>query len=208
MPHAGMRDYPTYTGRAVGAGTFTTHLTTLYQGAEADTLELRSDGRMAASSQTVRARLLVTRFTDTTLTPVMSYDVDTTFTTRIVSRPETTFTAVVQDPLAMPALNATPAYEACMASGARTCDICHIPNGNPDNRNVISVSRSAIRTHFDHHGDYVTTDGTCDIYNPRQERHIAWADVAVQDTAIVDNTVYDTLAVIDTLAKVRILSWK
>jgi hypothetical protein len=208
MPHEGMRDYPTYTGRAVGAGTFTTRLTTLHRGADEDTVELRSDGKVAASSQTVRAKLLVRRFTDTILTPVMFYDVDTTITTRTVSRPETTFTTVVQDPFAMPALDATPAYQACMASGAKKCDICHIPNGNPDNRQVVSVSRSSIRTHIDHHGDYVTTDGTCDIYNPRQERHIAWADVVVQDTAIVDNTVYDTLAVIDTLAKVRILSWR
>lgn len=208
MPHAGMSDYPTYTGKAVGIGTFSTSLTTLSQGADADTVELRSKGKVASFHQTVRARLRVKRYTDTTLTPVMFPDIDTNITSRLVTWPETTLTTVVQDPMAMPALDATAAYDACMASSAKKCDVCHIPGGNPDNRHVVNISKNSMHTHIDDHGDYVTTDGTCDIYNPRQEREINLRTATVEDTVFVDNTVYDTLVVIDTLAKVQILSWK
>jgi hypothetical protein len=207
-PYAGMYDYPTYVGRAVGKGTFSTSLTTLAQGIDADTVELLSKGKVAAYDQTVRARLQVKRFSDTTLTPVMLIDIDTTITSVSVSRPETTFTTVVQDPMAMPALDATPAYDACMASSARRCDVCHIPPGDIPNRHVITINKNAIHTHIGHHGDYVTTDGTCDIYNPREERSIGFVNVTVQVTLIVDNTVYDTVVVIDTLARVQVLSWK
>lgn len=207
-PYAGMHDYPTYTGRPVGSGTFSTSLTTMAQGVDADTVELRSNGRVASHHQSVRARLRIKRYSDTTLTPVMFLDIDTLISSIVVSLPETTVTTVVQDPHAMPALNATPAYDACMASSAKKCDVCHIPPGNPANRHVIDISKNAIHTHISHHGDYVTTDGTCDIYNPRQEEVITFVHRTVPDTTFVDNTLYDTLVVIDTVAKVQILSWK
>lgn len=209
-PTAQMHDYPTYTGKSVGTGTFTTSLTTLSQGVEADTVELRSKGKVASYSQSVRAKLQVKRYSDTTLTPVMFLDIDTTITSIVVAVPETTITTVVQDPNAMPALNTTAAYAACIASGDNKCDVCHIPPGNPGNRHVINLPKhsGAMSAHFSHSGCYITTDGTCDIYNPRQEEVITWTNTTVQDTVLVDNTIYDTLVVIDTVAKVQILSWK
>jgi hypothetical protein len=208
QPHAGMADFPTYTGRPVGAGTFTTSLSLVATGVEADTVELRSLGRVASQSQSVRAKLRIKRYIDTTLTPVMYMDPDTTVVSRVVTLPETTVTTVVQDPAAMPALNTTPAYQACVASAARKCDICHIPPGSFENRHVVNVNRHSIDFHIDCHGDYVTTDGTCDLYKPRNVLSVAWTSTTLFDTTIVDNTVYDTVVVIDTLAKVQILSWK
>lgn len=37
--------------------------------------------------------------------------------------------------------------------------ICHIPPGNPDNAHTICVSRHAVETHQEHHGDLV---GPCE----------------------------------------------
>ncbi|MDQ7021105.1 MAG: hypothetical protein Q9M91_04675 [Candidatus Dojkabacteria bacterium] len=34
-------------------------------------------------------------------------------------------------------------------------DICHIPPGNPENRHVINISVNALKTHVDHHEDYI-----------------------------------------------------
>lgn len=36
--------------------------------------------------------------------------------------------------------------------------ICHIPPGNPDNAHTITISNSALQTHYSHHNDY---DGEC-----------------------------------------------
>lgn len=208
IPVTGMSHHTTYTEKALGAGTFSTQLTTLVVSPEADTLELTSLGRVAAVQQSVRARLRVKRYLDTTLTPIMEVNPETTITRFTTTRPETTTTVTVQDPFAMPALDATPAYDACMASSSKKCEVCHIPGGNPDNRHVIDISKSAIHTHISHHGDYVTTDGTCDIYNPRTTEVIGIGTFPDSTVTITDHTVYDTLSVIDTLAKVQILSWK
>jgi hypothetical protein len=207
-PNAGMSDHVTYSGQAVGSGTFTSTLTTVAIGSDSDTLDLISKARVASSSQEVRARLRLRRYMDTLRTPILTVSPETTVVRFMVSRPETTVTTVVQDPATMPALNSTPAYHACMGSSEHKCNVCHIPNGNPDNRHVIDVSKSAIHTHIDHHGDYVTTDGTCDIYNPREERTITTMSRPDSTVTIVDRTTYDTVVVIDTMAKVQILSWK
>jgi hypothetical protein len=207
-PYDGMHDFPTYTGRSVGAGTFSTSLTLLSRGAEADTLELRSQGRVSSCTQSVRAKLKVKRHMDTSLVPIMLVDIDTFMTPRTVSTPETTVTTVVMNPAEMPPLNTTPAYAACLSGSAKRCDVCHIPPGLFENRHVININKNSIDHHLDCHGDYVTTDGTCDLYQPREERRITWHSITVMDTALVDNTLYDTVVVIDTLARVRILSWK
>ena len=208
VPTSGMNGLATYTGKPVGAGTFSTQVTTIAVSPDADTLMLTSLGRVASVQQSVQARLRVKRYMDTTLTPIMEVTPETTLTIATHTRADTTYTVTVQDPYAMPDVDETPAYTACMSSSAKKCDVCHIPGGNPDNRHVISISKSAIHTHISHHGDYVTTDGTCDIYKPKSTRFIALT--TFQDTTVVitDHTVYDTLAVIDTLAKVQILSWK
>ena len=44
-----------------------------------------------------------------------------------------------------------------IAQGAKV-DVCHIPPGNPDNPQTITISENAVSTHLDH-GDYV---GACD----------------------------------------------
>lgn len=203
-PTMGMNDHVTYAGQSLGAGVFTTTLTTVAIGSDADTVDLTSQGQVASTSQEVRARLRLKRYMDTLRTPILT--VKPEITKVFFMRQDTTFTMVVQDPNTMPALNATPAYDACMNSSEKKCNVCHIPNGNPDNRHVIDVSKAAINTHVDHHGDYVTTDGTCDIYNPRKEPSIT--NVPDSTVTIVDKTVYDTVLVIDTVAKVQILSWK
>lgn len=207
-PHAGMEDFISYASRHVGTGTFTTSLTTVGVGADADTVLLTSLGRVASKTQSIQAKLRIRRYLDTLLKPIMIVDPETTITNHLETIPVATVTSVVQDPHAMPDLEETSAYAACMASGAKKCDVCHIPLGNPVNRQVINISKASIQTHFDHHGDYVTTDGTCDIYNPRNDTTFTMQNVMVPDTLITDNTVYDTVLVIDTMAKIQVLSWK
>jgi hypothetical protein len=208
IPASGMDGFATYTSQAVGAGTFTSTLTTLGMGPQADTVLLKSAGRVSAVSQSVSAKLRVRRFTDT-LWNILSADSvrvwDSTVTTTVQN---VTYVTVVQDPHAMPALNATPAYLACMASSGNKCDVCHIPGGNPSNRHVIEINKNAIHTHISHHGDYVTTDGTCDIYNPRIDSTVTTSTVnqlvTFRDTLVVYDTTYTT----HTQAKVQVLSWK
>jgi hypothetical protein len=208
LPAAGMDGYATYTAQPVGAGTFTSTLTTLGMGAQADTVLLKSLGRVAAVSQAVSAKLRIRRFSDT-LWNILSSDSiriwDSTVTATVRN---VVYDSVIQDPHAMPALDATPAYHACMASSAINCNICHIPGGNPTNRHVINVNKHAIHTHISHHGDYVTTDGTCDIYNPRLDSTVTMVPfhqvVAFRDTLVVYDTTYTT----HTQAKVQVLSWK
>ncbi|HLP43451.1 MAG TPA: hypothetical protein VK465_18250 [Fibrobacteria bacterium] len=203
-PTMGMKDHVTYAGQSLGAGVFTTTLTTVAIGSDADTVDLTSQGRVASTSQEVRARLRLKRYMDTTRTPILTVKPEVTMVPYM--RQEVTYTEVVQDPNTMPALNETPAYTACMSSSEKKCNVCHIPNGNPDNRHVIDVSKAAINTHVDHHGDYVTTDGTCDIYNPRKDSTVT--EVPDFKEVIVEKTVEDIVEVIDTVAKVQILSWK
>jgi hypothetical protein len=207
-PTAGMTEYATYTGKPVGSGTFSSFLTTVGVGADADTVDLQSVGRVAAASQSVLARLRIKRHMDTTFDPTV---VPTTVTETITDTLyDTTISVVtvVQDPDEMPPLDETPAYEACMSSGNRRCDVCHIPPGNPANRHVISISRNAVHTHISHHGDYVTTDGTCDIYNPRND---TLTNVTQRvETRVETRVVFvpDTTMNIDTITKIQVLSWR
>jgi hypothetical protein len=207
-PTAGMSGYATYSGKPLGAGTFSSYLTTVGVGAESDTVDLHSIGRVAAASQGVRARLRIRRHMDTAYTPTA---IPTTVTETLTDTLyDTTFSVVtvVQDPDEMPALDATPAYDACMSSSDRRCDVCHIPQGNPANRHVITINKNAIHTHISHHGDYVTTDGTCDIYNPRDDTLTNIAQRVEMRT--VTRVVYTpgTEMDIDTITKVQVLSWR
>jgi hypothetical protein len=73
---------------------------------------------------------------------------------------------------------------------------------------VISVSRNAVHTHISHHGDYVTTDGTCDIYNPRND---TLTNVTPRvETRVETRVVFvpDTTMNIDTITKIQVLSWR
>lgn len=205
---SGMTEYTTYQTRSVGAGNFTSTLTTLGMGAEADTVLLKSHGRISATSQSVSAKLRVKRYVDT-IQDTLSQSVTTWNNVTVIDTVRTiSVTTVVQNPSAMPILNTTPAYNACMASAGKKCDVCHIPGGNPSNRHVININKNAIHTHISHHGDYVTTDGTCDIYNPRVDSTVVETYNSSTVSVPVVTIVLDTIQRIDTAAKVQILSWK
>ena len=206
---AGLTDTVTYTDKSLGAGSFTTRLITVGMGFEADTVDLLSTGAMSTYRQSVTARLRLKKYLDTTRTPISFVAPETTlvFTPRTV--PETTFTIAVQDPNTLPAFNTTPAYDACMSSSAKKCDVCHLPGGDVSKANVINVSKSSINTHTTHHGDYVTTDGSCDVYKPKSTIAGITSTVVVDTIlTILDKTVYDSKITVDTAVKVQILSWK
>lgn len=210
-PTASMSGHPTYTGRAVGTGTYSSTLTTLGTGPEADTIELVSVGRVSSKSQGVRARLRIRRYVDTTLTPRMFVTPETTVVNRVVTtiRQDTVIIPPL-DPSTVPAMNTTSAWNACLASADNKCDVCHVPPGNPDNAHVINLPKNggSMRSHFTHHGCYLSTDGTCDLYKQRTQVNTSTHSAMVSDTTIRDRTVYDTLVSVDTAAKVQILSWK
>lgn len=204
----GMHDFVTYDREGLDAGTYSSRLTTVAVGAAADTIDLVATGNVGASSQSVSARLRLKKFLDTTRTPiVVVVPFDSAFTV-IDTVPDTTSATVFMNPNAMPAVNATPAYTACMASSAHKCDVCHLPGGDVSKANVINISKSAIGTHIGHHGDYVTTDNSCDLYKPKTVVTISHHAVTRTAHVMVDHSTYDTTLVIDTAVKVQILSWK
>ncbi|MDQ3002087.1 MAG: hypothetical protein M3Y08_12615 [Fibrobacterota bacterium] len=205
---SGLIDTVTYDNKALEGGFYTSTLTTVSIGAAADTIDLVSKGSVGKATQTVRARLKLKKYLDTTLTPIMFVEPDTTYSYVTVTVPETTTTTVVLDPSSMPDVDNTPAYTACMSSGGKKCDVCHLPGGDLSKAHVINISKSAIKTHVNHHGDYVTTDGTCDLYDPVTSDVITMSTHVDTVVTVTDMTTYDTTLVIDTLVKVQILSWK
>ncbi len=203
---AGMHDYVTYSRKAIGNSAFTTSLTTQGMGPGGDTIQLVSQGSASSNTQTVRAKMRLKYYLDTNRVLVTFVPPTIVITPRTVTEQVATLDTVVQNPEEMPLLNATAAYAACMSSSDKKCDVCHIPGGNPDNRHVININKNAIGTHIGHHGDYITTDGTCDIYNPRIEEVLTTVTHVVEDRDTVDNSVYAER--IDTTSRVQILSWK
>jgi hypothetical protein len=206
QPH--MQEYVTFQNKPLGGGIYTTTLTVQGMGNAGDTVNLTSVGSAAGKSSTIQAKMRVRHFLDSSLTPVLISAPETTYTYNTVVTYDTTVTTTQMDPNNMPALNTTPAYDACMGSSAKKCDICHLPGGNVDNRHVQNVSKPSINTHISHHGDYVTTDGTCDVYNPQETLNITSNNVVDTVMTITDNNIYDTVVVIDTLTKIQILIWR
>ena len=206
--HHGQIDTVTYSQHPMGEGTFTTRLTTVATGAASDTVDLISHGEMGKGSETVRARMKLKKFMDTTRSVLVYVHPETTLVLTPRSVPDTHSTVTVQNPATMPDLHTTPAYTACMGSSAKKCDICHLPSMDVSKANVINVAKSAIGTHISHHGDYVTTDGTCDVYKPKTVITITYHMVADTTRNIANHTVYDTTIAIDTSVRVQILSWK
>jgi Tfp pilus assembly protein PilX len=199
-----MEEYVTASDVEIGSGTFTTTLTTLAMGPNGDTVSLNSRGTVSKKDKQIAAKLRLHNFMDTSRVALAVGDTDTVQT--IAPRLVFTDVTTIQDPYAMPALDATAAYAACMASSAKKCDVCHLPGGDVTKANVINISKSAIGTHISHHGDYVTTDGTCDIYQPKTTS----VPHTVYDTtyAYNINITYDTTMAIDTVVKVQVLSWR
>ncbi|MBW8889368.1 MAG: hypothetical protein JF616_16555 [Fibrobacteres bacterium] len=206
--HSGMPETVTYSGKPFGGGAYTTRLVPVATGADADTVDLFSTGTVGKGSQTVQARMKLRKIMDTTRTPIAIVKPDTAYTYIPHSLADTARDTTIQDPNTMPQLDKTPAYSACMASSAKKCDICHLPSGDVTKANVISVSKSAISTHISHHGDYVSTDNTCDLYKPKVNLTITHHTVIDTTRNITDKTTYETAVVIDTTVKVQILSWR
>lgn len=204
----GMREQVTAQGVAVGAGTFTTTLSMVARGPISDTVDFNSTGQASGSSKSVSARLKLSNIIDTSRVVLSAAKSDTTKSIAPRTVYDTTITSTVKDPETMPIVNTTPAYAACMSSSAKKCDICHIPPGNFAARHVQSVSKSAIGTHVSHHGDYVTTDGTCDVYNPVIVTTINSRVVLDTVVTITVKITYDTVTTIDTVTKIRVLSWR
>jgi hypothetical protein len=201
-------DTVTYNHEPLGMGSYTSTLTTVAMGPGSDTVDLVSTGNVGRGSHSVRARLKLNKYLDTTKTPIMVVDFDTLLTYAPRSVPDYDTNTVVADPNSMPAVNATPAYTACIASAAKKCDICHLPGGDVTKANVINIAKPSIGTHISHHGDYVTTDGTCDLYKPHDVITVTYHMELDTVRTITDNTIYDTTLVIDTAVRVQVISWK
>jgi hypothetical protein len=205
-PLAGMSNFTTYYHKTLGDGSYSSQITTVGMGSVADTVDLRSTGVVGTRSQSVLTRLRLKKFLDTTRTTSMALVPETTEVYGSHVAPEST-TVPPMNPAAMPAANTGAAYTACIGSAAAKCDVCHLPGGSVPLANVMNINKGLISpVHGGHVGDYVTTDGTCDLY----KTHYTVAFVTVLDTTytIVDNTVYDTTIAIDTAVKVQFLSWK
>jgi hypothetical protein len=206
--HSGLIDTTTYDHKGFEGGTYTSRLTTVAMGAQADTVDLVSTGSMGNGTQSVKARLRLKKYLDTTRTPiVVVVPFDSTYTlTHVVQ--DTAASTTIKDPMSMPAVNTTPAYAACMASGSNKCDVCHLPSGDVSKANVINISKNAIGTHISHHGDYVSTDNSCDLYKPKTVYTYSSHTVTETKHVMVDHTTYSTTVVVDTAVKVQVLSWK
>jgi hypothetical protein len=206
----GLIDTVTYDGKAFGGGTYTTRLTTVGTGGASDTIDLISTGTVGKGSQTVRARMKLRKLTDTTRTPRVVVEPETTLTFSFRTASDTSRDTAYFDPSSVPELDKQPAWTACMNSTQKFCDICHLPPGIPSK--VIPQSHNknsgAIKTHIAHHGDYVSTDGTCDLFDPKVTLALSTRVMTDTALAIVDKTTYDTTVVIDTVVKVKILSWR
>ncbi|MEO7425480.1 MAG: hypothetical protein ABI036_09855 [Fibrobacteria bacterium] len=110
-----------------------------------------------------------------------SYDSSNTVLDTIA---DTTVTVSALDPNSVAALKTTPAYSSCMASTAKKCDVCHVPEGDAGKANVLNLLKTLIPTHNGHHGDYVTTDHTCDLYKPKTTISISYHTVPRKAPAV------------------------
>ncbi len=204
----GMTDYVTFSNKQLGSGNYTTRITATGLGTDGDTVNLVSVGNAGGKTQSIQARLRLLYSIDSTSTPILkvTYDTTLTFNAKVVY--DTTITKVTQDPNTMPDLDKTAAYAAFMGSGAKKANICHLPGGDASKANVIDVAKSSIDMHIDHHGDYISTDGTCDIYKAKDVKTITSRTKIDTLRTIVQHNTYDSAFVLDTLTRVQVLSWK
>jgi hypothetical protein len=203
---SGLTDTATYVNKTLGTGKYSSTLTTVAVGAAADTVDLVSTGTVGKGSHTVRARLKLRKAMDTSTAVVASVKPETS---TVITNKTVTKTDTIPPPTAasMPGATTTAAYAACMSGGSGTCSICHLPAGNVAARMVLTIARGTIApVHGGHTGDYVTTDGTCDLYMTKYNT----VTTTKPDTAVtvVNKTYFDTTLAIDTLVKVHILSWR
>jgi hypothetical protein len=203
-----MSDHVVASDVQVGNGAFTTTLTTLAMGDAGDTVDLVSTGQVSQKMKTIQAKLRLRNAYDTNQVILAVSNPETTYTITSTVRFDTTATTTIQDPFGMPALNTTAAYAACMSGAGNKCEICHLTHSDVNTSEVISVSKPAIHTHVSHHGDYVTTDGTCDIYTPKITYQLTPQVVLDTNMQVTASITYDTSMAVDTLVRVQVLSWR
>ncbi len=206
--NSAMHDYVSFDNKGLGEGAYTSKISMVAPGAIADTVDLTSTAVVGKGTQSVQARLRLKKYIDSTLATILHVDTITTTTFGSHTVPETTSTTTIMSPSAMPDLDKTSAYAAWLASGVRRADICHLPGGDLTKANVITVDRSSVSTHISHHGDYVTTDGTCDLYKPKITKTVTYKTVTDTTKTVSYKTTIDTTVTLDTMFKVQILSWK
>lgn len=206
----GMSGFPTYENKSLPGGRYSSTVTAVAVGPGPDTVDVMSMGFVGQVRQTIRARLRLNKYLDSSLAILVHAEPETTVVLDSVIVPDTLETVVLPpDPSATPAITATAAYAACMAGAPPTCRVCHLPMApSPAGRLVVTQAKAWIASHNSHTGDYVTTDGTCDMYDTSQTQvisfHMKWDTTFV----MVDKNVYDTTMVIDTAMKVQVLSWR
>jgi hypothetical protein len=203
---AGMTNVVTYDHQPLEGGSYTSSITTVALGSSADTVDLVSQGSVGTMQQTILARLGLNKRLDTTRSVIAYVAPETTATVVSVNVADTSLT-LPPNAATMPAVNTTSAYTSCMAGASPTCQVCHLPlRPNPSGRVVLTHPKAVVGSHNSHIGDYISLDGTCDLYDTT----MTFSFHTKLDTtyAIVDKNIYDTVAVIDTLVKVQILSWR
>jgi hypothetical protein len=200
----------TYDHKPLDGGSYSSNLTTVATGSAADTVDLTSMGFVGAVRQTIQARLRLKKFLDSTRAILAYVEPDTTTAIDSASVADTAIVAVPPpNPAATPNITTTAAYAACMAGAAPKCNVCHLPLApSPNGRMVLNLAKGFIASHNTHKGDYLTTDGTCDMYDTTYASSITFHTVLDTTFTIVDKTLYDTNVVVDTAVKVQVLSWR
>jgi hypothetical protein len=206
---AGMVDVSTYDHKSLNGGHYTSKLTAVAVGPKADTVDITSIGVIGSVRQTIQTRLRLNKYLDTTHTAISYVTPETTSVVASVSVPDTARDTTTLASSAMPAFTTTASYSACIASAATKCNVCHLLGGNVASAVVLNVLKGFnLNTHNTHVGDYVSLDGTCGLYKPVVSETITFHTESDTTFTIVDKTVYDTTAVIDTAIKVQILTWR
>jgi hypothetical protein len=117
-------------------------------------------------------------------------------------------TLTTRDPKSMPPLGNQSAYATCFSNGINECHVCHIPQGSVENRQVINLNKQIISSHLRCRGDYVTTDGTCDLYNPKQTITSHKKIRARTESNVTHSAISDTSSIAETWVNSQALSWK
>ncbi len=203
-----MREQVTAQAVPVGNGTFTTYLSTVARGPQGDTVDFNSTGQVSGNSKSVSARLKLNDYVDSVRVILSVAVPDTVLTVVPITVYDTVITTTIQDPFAIPALNTTSAYAACMSKPGHRCEICHLTSSNVHSAFVISVAKPSVNTHIGHHGDYVTTDGTCDVYKPKSIFTVTSRLTTDTLLTITSHITYDTSMTLDTLTRVKVLAWR
>jgi hypothetical protein len=208
-PVGGMSDSSTYSNKPLNGGEYSSRITSVALGPNADTVDITSTGRFGSVMQTILARLRLNKYPDSSLAILTHVEPEITPVITTVTYPDTSTDTTTLSSSAMPAFTSTPAYTACIASAAAKCNVCHLAGGVVSTATVLNVSKGfPLNSHNSHVGDYLTTDATCDMYKPVISQTITFGTRLDTTFIVVDKNVYDTTVVIDTAVKVQVLSWR